>query len=53
MYQLLAGAAKDSTSGGARSQNLGGAFEGQHAFWGGGGKIEFYEISPPPRCQNF
>ena len=29
----------------------GGAFEGQHAFWGG--KIEFHEISPPPRCQNF
>ena len=28
----------------------GGAFEGQHAF--GGGKIEFHEISPPPRCQN-
>ena len=30
-----------------------GAFEGQHTFWGGGGKIEFHEISPPPRCQNF
>ena len=30
---------------------FGGAFEGQHAFWGG--KIEFHEISPPPRCQNF
>ena len=29
-----------------------GAFEGQHAF-GGGGKIEFHEISPPPGCQNF
>ena len=29
----------------------GGAFEGQHAFWGC--KIEFHEISPPPRCQNF
>ena len=24
-----------------------GAFEGQHAFWGRGGKIEFHEISPP------
>ena len=32
-------------SGGARSRNLGWAFEGQHAFWGG--KIEFHEISPP------
>ena len=31
---------------------FGGAFEGQHAFWGGG-KIEFHEISPPPRCQKF
>ena len=30
---------------------FGGAFEGQHAFWGG--NIEFHEISPPPRCQNF
>ena len=30
---------------------FGRAFEGQHAFWGG--KIEFHEISPPPRCQNF
>ena len=29
----------------------GGAFEGQHAFWGG--KIEFHEISPPPHCQKF
>ena len=34
------------SSGGARSRNLRGAFEGQHAF-GGGGKIEFHEISPP------
>ena len=42
----------DYVSGGARSRNLGGgAFEGQHPFWGG--KIEFHEISPPPRCQNF
>ena len=31
---------------------FGGAFEGQHAF-GGEGKIEFHEISPPPRCLNF
>ena len=30
---------------------FGGAFEEQHAFWGG--KIEFHEVSPPPRCQNF
>ena len=29
----------------------GGAFEGQCAF--GGGKIEFHEIFPPPRCQKF
>ena len=31
---------------------FGGAFGGgQHAFWGG--KIEFHEISPPPRCPFF
>ena len=45
-------------SGGARSQNLGGhlrgntSFEGQHVFLRGG-KIEFHEIYPSPRCQNF
>ena len=30
----------------------GGHLRGNMHF-GGGGKIEFHEISPPPRCQNF
>ena len=41
-----------TNSGGARSRNLGGAFEGQHAFLGGG-KIEFHEIPPPPSLPKF
>ena len=39
-------------SGGARCRNLGGHLRGNTQF-GEGGKIEFHEISPPPRCQNF
>ena len=38
-------------SGGARSRNLGGHLRSNTHFWGG--KIEFHEISPSPRCQNF
>ena len=41
----------DDVSGGARSRNLGGHLRGNKHFWGG--KIEFHEIFPPPRCQNF
>ena len=38
-------------SGGARSRNLRGHLRGNTHFRGG--NIEFHEISPPPRCQNF
>ena len=41
-----------TSSDGARSQNLGGHLR-VNTHFGGGGKIEFQEISPPHRCQNF
>ena len=40
------------TSGGTRSWNLGGGHLRGNTHLGGS-KIEFHEISPPPRCQNF
>ena len=37
-----------SSSGGARSRNLGGHLRGNtYFFGGGGGKIEFHDVSPP------
>ena len=51
LYSLEVFFESTELSGGARSRNLGGHLRGNTHFWGG--KIEFHEIFPPPRCQNF
>ena len=49
--ELVVNAVTNIFSGGARSRNLGGHLRGNAHFREG--KIEFHEMSPPPRCQNF
>ena len=52
IYSSLCRGENNKVSGGARSRNWGGGICGATRILGGG-KIKFYEISPPPRCQHF